>query len=346
MLTDDHQIGTVMSASDATDTASAPRAGIGQVLSRLGLAGIVIAFMIAMSFLSPVFLSLGNFRNLLIQSAILAVLALGQTLVIMVRGIDLSIGGIMALSSSLAVGLMGANVLPGPLAIPFALVIGALAGLVSGLAVTKLGITPLIVTLAMLSVTRGAVFVYTDGANFTVQSDAIIALAETKLLGLPLSVWLLALLALIVHLVLSRTVFGRGLYATGGNETAARLAGIPTARVATLAYVVSGLMAAIAGLILSGRLETAGPRAGQGIELTVIAACVIGGTSLFGGQGNVIGTLLGVALITLVGNAINLLGVPPAWDELVKGLVIFFAAFIDIVRRRYSASAVQVRGKT
>jgi len=346
MLTDDHQIGTVMSASEVTDTVSAPRAGIGRILSRLGLAGIVIAFMIVMSFLSPVFLSLGNFRNLLIQSAILAVLALGQTLVIMVRGIDLSIGGIMALSSSLAVGLMGANVLPGPLAIPFALVIGALAGLISGLAVTKLGITPLIVTLAMLSVTRGAVFVYTDGANFTVQSDAIIALAETKLLGLPLSVWLLALLALIVHLVLSRTVFGRALYATGGNETAARLAGIPTARVATLAYVVSGLMAAIAGLILSGRLETAGPRAGQGIELTVIAACVIGGTSLFGGQGNVIGTLLGVALITLVGNAINLLGVPPAWDELVKGLVIFFAAFIDIVRRRYSASAVQVRGKT
>ena len=346
MSTDLKKIGSVVSISSLKKSTTRPAAGIGQTISRLGLAGIVIVFMVVMSFLSPVFLSLGNFRNLLIQSAILAVLALGQTLVIMVRGIDLSIGGIMALSSSLAVGLMGAGLLPGPLAIPAALIIGALAGMVSGLAVTRLGITPLIVTLAMLSVTRGAVFVYTDGANYSVQSNAIIALATTKILGLPLSVWLLAVLAIIVHLVLSRTVFGRSLYATGGNETAARLAGIPTARIATLTYVVSGLMAAVAGLILAGRLETAGPRAGEGIELTVIAACVIGGTSLFGGQGNVLGTLLGVALITLVGNAINLLGVPPAWDELVKGLVIFFAALIDILRRRYSAQTVQVRGKT
>jgi ribose transport system permease protein len=322
------------------------RLNIGQSISRLGLAGIVIAFMVVMSFLSPVFLSLTNFRNLLIQSAILAVLALGQMLVIMVRGIDLSIGGVMALSSSLAVGLMGAGVLPAPLVIPVALLVGGLAGLISGVAVTRLGITPLIVTLAMLSVTRGAVFVYTDGANYSVESDAIIALATTKVAGLPLSVWLLVILAVIMHLILSRTTFGRSLYATGGNETAARLSGIATARVTTLAYIVSGSMAAIAGLILAGRLETAGPRAGDGIELTVIAACVIGGTSLFGGQGNVIGTLLGVALITLVGNAINLLGVPPAWDDLVKGLVIFFAAFIDILRRRYSAKTVQIRGKT
>jgi ribose transport system permease protein len=331
-----------MTATAAPRVASgAPR--LGQIASRASLSGVLLLFIIVMSFASPVFLSVANFRNLLIQSTILAVLALGQTFVIMVRGIDLSIGGVMALSSSLAIGLTATGTLPGGLAIPIALAVGAAAGLCNGVAVTRLGITPLIVTLATLSAARGIVFVYTNGANFSPVPDSVVALAETEVLGLPLSVWLLALLAIVAHLVLSRTVYGRSVYATGGNEVAARLAGLATARVATLTFVISGIAAAIAGLILTARLESAGPRAGVGIELTVIAACVIGGASLFGGQGNVVGTLLGVALISLVGNAINLLGVPPAWDELVKGMVIFLAAVIDIYRRRYSASAQRGR---
>lgn len=329
-------------------TTTAPRLAaalprLSQIASKGSLSGIVLLFIVAMSFVSPVFLSISNFRNLLIQSTILAVLALGQTFVIMVRGIDLSIGGIMALSSSLAVGLTATGTVPVGLAIPIALAVGAGAGALNGLAVTRLGITPLIVTLAMLSAARGAVFVYTNGANLSPVPDTVISLASTQVFGLPLSVWLLVLLAVAAHLVMSRTVYGRSVYATGGNEVAARLAGLPTARVATLTYVISGMTAAVAGLILVARLKSAGPRAGVGIELTVIAACVIGGASLFGGQGNVVGTLLGVALISLVGNAINLLGVPPAWDELVKGMVIFLAAVIDIYRRRYSAAAQRGR---
>jgi ribose transport system permease protein len=308
------------------------------VVSRLGLLLVILIFMVAMSFLSPVFLSVANFRNLLIQSTILAILALGQTYVIMARGIDLSIGGVMALSSSICIGLTLSPGIPAGLAILVGLAIGLLVGLVNGLAVTKIGITPLIVTLATLSITRGATFVYTNGANITPVPDLFTAVGSGQIGRIPYSVLILVALAVVCHFVLARSVFGRSVYATGGNEMAARLSGIDTSRIIALTYVVSGLMAAIAGLILTARLESAGPRAGIGIELTVIAACVIGGTSLFGGQGNIVGTLLGVALISLVSNAINLLGVPPAWDDLVKGLVIFAAAVVDVYRRKYSRS--------
>lgn len=308
------------------------------LVSRLGLLFVILLFVVVMSGMSPVFLTVANFKNLFIQSTILAVLALGQTYVIMTRGIDLSIGGTMALSSALCIGLVVYSGLPVAAALVVALLIGAGIGLVNGIAVTKLGITPLIVTLATLSIARGATFVYTNGANITPVPDVISAFGRGQVFGVPYSVVLLIVLAIACHFVLARTVFGRSVYATGGNELASRLAGIPTNRIIMATYVICGLTAAIAGLILTARLESAGPRAGVGIELTVIAACVIGGTSLFGGTGSIFGTLLGVVLISLVSNAINLLGVPPAWDDLVKGLVIFLAAVVDVYRRKFSRS--------
>lgn len=317
------------------------RRGSGRVkvlIGRLGLLLVIVLFMIIMSFMSPVFLTVANFKNLFIQSTILAVLALGQTYVIMTRGIDLSIGGTMALSSALCIGLTLYSGVPVPLALLIAVLVGAGVGFLNGFSVTKIGITPLIVTLATLSIARGATFVYTNGANITPVPDAIAAFGRGQLFGIPYSVILLVVLAIGCHAVLTRSIFGRSVYATGGNELASRLAGIPTNRIIITTYVISGLMAAIAGLILTARLESAGPRAGVGIELTVIAACVIGGTSLFGGAGSIGGTMLGVALISLVSNAINLLGVPPAWDDLVKGLVIFVAAVVDVYRRKYARS--------
>jgi len=308
------------------------------MLSKLGLLLVILVFVAVMSFLSPAFLTIANFKNLFIQSTILAVLALGQTYVIMTRGIDLSVGGVMALSSALCIGLTVYNGIPVALSLLIALAIGAGVGLLNGFSVTRIGITPLIVTLATLSMARGATFVYTNGANITPVPDVVAAFGRGEIFGIPYSVVLLAILALICNAVLARSIFGRSVYATGGNEVASRLAGIATDRIIVITYVISGLMAAVAGLVLTARLESAGPRAGVGIELTVIAACVIGGASLFGGQGSIIGTLLGVALISLVSNAINLLGVPPAWDDLVKGVVIFAAAVVDVYRRKYARS--------
>jgi ribose transport system permease protein len=266
-------------------------------------------------------------------------LALGQTFVIMTRGIDLSIGGIMALTSCVGLGAivnLGASPWVGMLVM---LVAGIILGGLNGLATTKIGITPLIVTLAMLGICRGAVFVYTDGANITPVPDVFRTIGSGKFLGFPVLVLIVIVLALVAHVILSSTVFGRSVYATGGNEVASRLAGIRTDLVTIAVYCISGLCAAIAGLLETSRLESAGPRAGMGIELTVIAAAVIGGTSLFGGQGSVPGTLLGVILISLVSNAVNLLEVPPAWDELVKGVVIFLAAMVDVYRRKYAISS-------
>jgi ribose transport system permease protein len=317
-----------------TPPAPLARLQIRSIISRLGLFLVILIFMAVMTFVSPVFLTIANFKNLFIQSTIMAVLALGQTFVIMTRGIDLSIGGTMAVTSAICIGLAVYSGLPTILALIVCIVLGVVIGLVNGLAVTVLGITPLIVTLATLSITRGATFVYTNGANITPVPDSIAAFGRGELAGVPYSVILLALLAILCHFVLARTVFGRSVYATGGNEVAARLAGVPTGRVILATYVICAVMAAIAGLILTARLESAGPRAGVGVELTVIAACVIGGASLFGGTGSIAGTLLGVILISLVSNAINLLGVPPAWDDLVKGFVIFLAAVTDVYRRK------------
>jgi ribose transport system permease protein len=273
-------------------------------------------------------------------------LATGQTFVIMTRGIDLSIGGVMAFSSSLGLGLMVNNGLDPITGTIVMLLIGVLFGIFNGVAVTRFSITPLIVTLATLGVARGAVFIYTNGANVTPVPALYEAIGTGKFLGLPWAVIIVLVLAIAAHVVLSRTVFGRSVYATGGNEMAARLAGVRTNFIIICAYAISGLSAAIAGLLLTARLESAGPRAGVGIELTVIAAAVIGGTSLFGGQGNIAGTLLGVILISLVTNAVNLLRVPPAWDDLVKGIVIFLAALVDVYRRRMMVTSARVAKKT
>ncbi len=235
---------------------------IKSLVGRLGLLLVILLFIVVMSFMSPVFLSVANFKNLFIQSTILAVLALGQTYVIMTRGIDLSIGGTMALSSAVCIGLTVYSGLPVALSILSAVAIGAGVGLVNGLSVTKIGITPLIVTLATLSITRGATFVYTNGANITPVPELIAAFGRGQALGVPYSVLVLAALAVACHAVLKRSVFGRSVYATGGNELASQLAGIPTERIIVVTYVICGLTAAIAGLILTARLEFAGPRAG------------------------------------------------------------------------------------
>jgi ribose transport system permease protein len=332
-------------AVDSSQTQMSRMPDVRGIIGQLGLLLVVVLFLVIMSFLSPVFLSWTNLSNLLVQSTILMTLALGQTFVIMTRGIDLSIGGIMALSSSIGLGLIvhqGFNSVTGILVM---MLIGLALGIFNGLAVTKLGITPLIVTLATLGICRGGVFVFTNGANITPVPEIFRVIGSGRFFGLPNVVIIVLVLAVIAHLVLSRTVYGRSVYATGGNAMAARLAGIRTDRIVVIAYAISGLSAALAGLLTTARLESAGPRAGVGIELTVIAAAVIGGTSLFGGQGNIPGTLLGVILISLVANAVNLLRVPPAWDELVKGVVIFFAALVDVYRRKYMLTSAKVAKK-
>ncbi|WP_134703771.1 ABC transporter permease [Ammoniphilus sp. YIM 78166] len=308
---------------------------IKQYIGSLGLFFIIIVFCVILSFLSPVFLTKTNLINLLIQSAILITLSVGVTFVMLTGGIDLSVGGVMAVSAAIGLGTIVYHDVPVILGVFISLLIGAAFGLFNGIMASRFHVPPLIVTLATMGMARGIVTMYTNGSNITPVPYSFVVLANDRLFGIPILIIVVAVLVLMAHIILKYTVFGRAVYATGGNEDAARLAGIRTRLIIIFSFIISGLMAATAGIFMTALLESAGSNAGRGIELTVITATVIGGTSLFGGQGNVAGTVLGAFLISLVANAVNLLGVPPAWETFVTASLILIAALLDVYRRKY-----------
>lgn len=314
------------------------RNAVSRIFESQGLLIAVLVFGIIMSFSSEKFLTPVNITNIMYQSTIFAILAMGQMFVILVRGIDLSVGSLIALTSVISVGIPLKNGGAAWEGIAVALLIGLAFGLVHGLAVTKLRMPALIVTLASLSLAKGLAFVYSEGVNIAPIPAVYKTWGNAQVFGgkVPIFIVFTVIIAIASHFVLKKTRFGRMVYAVGGNEVASRLAGIPTTRIIVTAFMISGLSAAIAGMMMTARLQSGNPSMGSGMELTVIAAVVIGGTSLFGGQGNVLGTILGVLLLSMVSNAIVLLQVPPNYDDVFTGLVIAFAASIDIYRRKFT----------
>lgn len=305
------------------------------LMQSVGLLAVILLGSAIMSVLSPVFATVRNIENVLQAATIIAVVAIGQTFVILVAGIDLSVASVLVLSSVLSVGLVEFQGFSPVVGVIVALGAGLGLGLVNGLAVTKLRIPALIATLATMTIGRGLAYIYSGGTNIAPVPSFFVELQAARIFGIPAVIVLTLALALIAQIVLSRTAFGRSVYATGGNPLAARLAGINTERVVIIAFMISGLMAAIAGLLITARFEAGAATAAQGMELAVIAAVVIGGVSLFGGEGNMGSMLLGVLLLGLVQNAVNLLNVPPNWDSVVSGLVIAAAAALDVYRRNY-----------
>ncbi|WP_244490777.1 ABC transporter permease [Aureimonas frigidaquae] len=317
------------------------RISVIDLVQSLGLMAVILLGSAVMSVLSPVFATTRNIENVLQSATIIAVVAIGQTFVILVAGIDLSVASVVVLSSVLAVGLVQFQGLPPEIALVLALAAGACIGLLNGLAVTKLRIPALIATLATMTIARGLAYIYSGGTNIAPVPNMYVQLQAGRVLGVPAVIVLTLVLAAVAQIVLSRTRFGRSVYATGGNPLAARLAGIKTERVVILCFMISGLMAAIAGLLITARFEAGAATAAQGLELAVIAAVVIGGVSLFGGEGNMGSMLLGVLLLGLVQNAVNLLNVPPNWDSVVSGLVIAAAAALDVYRRSYMEAGMR-----
>ena len=333
---------------EAIPAKKAPRANDGglaaiELIQDLGLLIVIAIGAIALGILSPVFFTRLNIENLLFSSTVIAVIAIGKFFVIMVAGIDLSVGAVLALSSVLSVGLVNDFGLPVVLAIAASLGVGALIGFINGLNVTLTKIPPLIATLAMMTVTRGLAFIYSGGQNIAPVPDFYVNVQATRIFGIPVIILLTLALGIVADFVLTKTRFGRSIYATGGNPVAARLAGIRVNRIIVLAYTISGVLAALGGLMITARLEAGAATAGQGTELTVISAVVIGGVSLFGGEGKIAGVLLGVLLLGLVQNAINLLNVPPNYDYVVSGLVIAVAAALDVYRRNYLEAGLRRR---
>lgn len=295
----------------------------------------LILLCIALSIASPYFLTLRNILNIVDQVTILGVMAVGMTLVLIIGGIDLSVASVLALSMMVTGWTFSELGWPMWLGVLAGLAVGALCGLLNGLGVTYAKLPPFIATLAMLSIARGVANMITDGQQITGFPDAFTALASQRLFGFfTVAGIVLVLLLIVTALFLRYRSTGRAIYAIGGAEEVARLAGIRVRRVTIGVYVFMGLLAGLAGIIMTARLNSAQPGAATGFELDVIAAVVIGGASLNGGVGRITGTLVGVLMIGVLRNGLNLLGVSPFLQQVVIGVVIALAVMLDVLRRR------------
>ncbi len=284
------------------------------------------------SALSPNFFTADNLLNILRQTSVNAIMAVGMTLVILTAGIDLSVGSVLALCGALA-ATMVAMELPIWLVVPLTLGAGALLGGVSGLIIAKGKVQAFIATLVTMTALRGVTMVYTEGrpisTGFSDGADHFAWLGTGYLFGLPVPIWLMAIVFLLAWYLLNHTRLGRYIYALGGNESATRLSGINVARVKLAVYGLCGMLSALAGLIVTSRLSSAQPTAGMGYELDAIAAVVLGGTSLMGGKGRIMGTLIGALIIGFLNNALNLLDVSSYYQMIAKASVILLAVMID-----------------
>ncbi len=293
----------------------------------LGIAGAVLLECLTFALLSPQFLTPANAINVVLQVAVTAILAIGMTMVILTGGIDLSVGSLVAVAGVLAAYAVKSAGMA--VALGAGLAAGAVAGLFTGVMVTRFSIPPFIVTLALMSALRGAAFLMTGGYSVGDLPQSFAVLGRGYLLHLPVPVLLMALLYAGGMVLLGRTVFGRHIYAVGGNERAAYLSGVNTSRVKIAVYVLNGLLGGFGGVLLASRLGAGIPNAGLQYELDVIAAVVVGGASLFGGKGTLGGTLLGAIFIGILNNGLNLANVDPYLQKIVLGGVILAAVLLD-----------------
>jgi ribose transport system permease protein len=294
---------------------------------------------IALSLLSDRFLTLPNIKNILLQISVTLCLSVGMTLVILSGGIDLSVGAILALGGAIAAGLLKTGLdIPGTDlhmqvtvsgAILAALLVGTICGWINGITITRLQLPPFIATLAMLSIARGLTMLWTKGFPITALGPEFGYIGTGTPLGIPMPVWISLIIASVFHVIVTRTPFGRYIYAVGGNERAAVLTGLNVERIKLCVYLIAGVLSGVAGLIVTARLDAADPNAGLGYELDSIAAVVIGGTSLSGGRGSVLGTVLGCLIIGVLNSGLFLLNVSPFWQQVIKGVVILVAVALD-----------------
>ncbi len=293
----------------------------------------LIVLFVGLSLASPYFLTYTNLSSVVRQTAVINTMALGMTMIIIAGGIDLSVGAVLAFS-----GLLGTMAMEAGLPIPYAIAVGLLCGLFWGLAngllITRLKINPFIVTLGTLGIARGVTLIISNGLPVHRIPREFSFLGEGNLLGVPFVLWLLAFCAGLTHLLLEHTRLGRYAFAIGSNPEAAYYTGIPVAFHTTAVYAYSGLLCGLAGMIEASRLMTGQPTAGQGYELQVIAAVVIGGGSLRGGEGSVLGTLIGAFIMGLLSNGSDLLGISPYLQQAIIGAVIILAVAVDELRKR------------
>lgn len=313
-----------------------------QYVSRLQPLLVLILMIVAMSLSSDRFLTPANGWNIMRQISVNVCLSIGMTMVILSGGIDLSVGSVLALAGAITAGLVKSAV-PLPWlgveiqfttwgAIVAGLVVGLFLGWFNGQMITRLRIPPFVATLGMLSIARGLTMLWTKGFPITGLGDGFALLGTRSMLGVPTPVWIAAGLVVAFVLLTKKTRLGRYVYAVGGNEQTAKLSGLNVGRIKVLVYTIAGALSAVAGLITISRLDSAQPNAGTGYELDSIAAVVIGGTSLSGGRGSILGTVIGCLIIGVLNSGLVALDVSPFWQQVVKGAVILVAVAIDRMR--------------
>lgn len=312
-----------------------------EVLARSQPLLALFVMVIAMSFLSDSFLTLDNGWNILRQISVNLCLSIGMTLIIISGGIDLSVGAVLALSGAVAAGVFknGIAIPAVDILIQFTVAgaivsgisVGLLLGWFNGIVITKFKVPPFVATLGMFSIARGFTMLWTGGVPITGLGDSFAFVGAGAPLGVPMPVWITAILVFVFFMVSRKTRFGRYIYAVGGSERAALLTGINVSNIKIWVYTLGGGLAAVAGLLVTARLDSAQPNAGLGYELDAIAAVVIGGTSLAGGRGAIMGTVLGCLIIGVLNNGLFLLNVSPFWQQVIKGMVILVAVAIDRV---------------
>lgn len=299
----------------------------------------LFALCLLISILSDKFLTVSNGWNVMRQISVNICISVGMTLIVLTAGIDLSVGSVLALCGAITAGLLK-NGIPVPSAdlfIGFTLLGGILCGIMlgvflgafNGLVITKFKVPPFVATLAMLTIARGLTLLYTEGFPISGLGSDFAYIGTGWLLGIPVPVWISAVIVVAAVILTNRTRLGRYIYAIGGNESASRLSGINISRVKIFVYSIGGALAAVGGLMVTSRLDSAQPNAGISYELDSIAAVVIGGTSLSGGKGSIMGTVLGAIIIGVLNNGLVLLNVSPFWQQVVKGGVILLAVIID-----------------
>lgn len=304
-----------------------------RVLDRLGVGIVLVLLCLIFALRNEYFFTRNNFFNILTQTSVTTIMAVGMTFVITTAEIDLSVGSLLALCG-MAIGLVLESGYPVPAAIAAGLAIGAASGLIAGGIVATWGIHSFIVTLGLLYIDRGIALLLTGSKPLYGFPDSFTVIAKGKVVGLPLPVLEFLAVVILGQIVLKKTTFGRQVVAVGGNPLTARLSGISVKKIKIMVFLLSGLCTAAASAITIARQNSASPTDGQGRELDVIAAVIIGGTSLFGGRGRVIGTLFGALLMGVLRNGLVLEDIPTAWQMIVIGCVIVIAVLLDYYRRK------------
>lgn len=308
------------------------------VCNRYGIAVVFLLLCLALIIATPHFLRSQNLINVLRQISINGLLSLGMTFVILTGGIDLSVGSILAfagvVAASMARTIEGNLLYPVPLIVFVALLCGLLLGSINGLCVAFLAIPPFVATLGMLSIARGLTYIYSDGKPISQLSTAFLHLGKGTIFGIPIPVLVLLGTFAILLIVLNAMKYGRHVYAVGGNEQSAWVSGVSVKKIRFSVYVISGVLSALGGVIITARTTAGLPQAGQSYELDAIAAVVIGGTNLTGGRGTLTGTMFGVLIIGVINNGLNLLSVSSYYQQIIKGTIIIIAVLLNTLRNK------------